>query len=206
MLEERSDVGRALSADEESRLLGACRKSRSKSLLPAVLLSIHTGLRNGELRQLRWRRVDFLNEQITVGRSKTAAGEGRIVPLNQTALQTLRNWRSEFPDARPEHFIFPSERYGLDGENGYLYGAQKRYHLRPDVPLGSWKVAWENALEASGIQCRWHDLRHTFVSRLAEGMASEATIMASGRPSECEDEGALLAHPCGGKAAGRRFP
>jgi integrase len=54
MLRTRSDIGRALSADEVHRLLVACKKSRSRSLYPAVLLSLHTGLRNAELRLLRW--------------------------------------------------------------------------------------------------------------------------------------------------------
>ena len=91
MLPERTDIGRALSADEVSRLLAACRKSRSRSLYPAVLLSVHTGLRNGELRMLRWRQVDFLNRTLTVGKSKTAGGEGRTVPLSETALQSLQD-------------------------------------------------------------------------------------------------------------------
>jgi integrase len=60
MLPERSDIGRALSRDEETRLLAACKASRSRSLYPAVLLSIHSGLRNQELRLLRWRQIDLL--------------------------------------------------------------------------------------------------------------------------------------------------
>ena len=52
------------------------------------------------------------------------------------------------------------------------------YNVRPGVSIGSWKVAWTNAKKAAGIQCRWHDLRHTFVSRIAEGQVSDATIMA----------------------------
>ena len=139
-----------------------------------MLLSTHTGLRNGELRLLRWRQVDFLDRTLTVGKSKTDGGEGRMVPLSETALRSLQDWRRQFPEAKPDHFVFPSERYGLDGEDGYLQGT----HVRPYVPLGSWKVAWKNALKIAKIQCRWHDLRHTFVSRMAESMASDATIMA----------------------------
>jgi integrase len=178
MLSERSDIGRALSEDETSRLLAACRKSRSRSLYPAVLLSIHTGLRNGEVRQLRWRQVDLLGRTLIVGKSKTAGGDGRTVPLSDTATQALTEWRSQFPQAQPEHFVFPSERYGLDGEKGHLSGEQVRYNVRPGVAIGSWKVAWKKALESAQVKCRWHDLRHTFVSRVAEGMASDATIMA----------------------------
>jgi len=174
-----SDIGRALSEDEQHRLLTACKKSRSRSLYPAVLLSLHSGLRNGELRLLRWRQVDLLQRTVTVGKSKTAGGEGRIIPLSQMAARCLEEWRSKFPDADPAHYVFPSERYGLDGENGYLTGkAGEPYDVRPGVPIGSWKVSWTAARAAAKVACRWHDMRHTFVSTMAEGQSSDATIMS----------------------------
>jgi integrase len=98
MLKTRQEVGRALTADEQHRLLTACKKSRSRSLYPAVLLSLHTGLRNGEMRLLRWSQVDLIEQAVTVGRSQTQGGEGRIVPLSNTALACLQEWRSEFPE------------------------------------------------------------------------------------------------------------
>jgi integrase len=178
MLKARSDVGRALSSDEQHRLLAACKKSRSRSLYPAVLLSLHTGLRNGELRILRWRQIDLLEPRLTVGKSKTAGGEGRIVPLSQTALHCLMDWRAQFPDAVPAHYVFPSEQYGLAGEDGYETGKAVPYAIKPNVPMGSWKTAWNVARKAAKVDCRWHDMRHTFVSKMAEGQASDATIMA----------------------------
>jgi integrase len=40
-------------------------------------------------------------------------------------------------------------------------------------------TAWYNACETAGVRYRWHDLRHTFVSRLAEKPnVSEGTIRA----------------------------
>ena len=139
---------------------------------------MHSGLRNGELRLLRWRQVDLLQRTVIVGKSKTAGGEGRIVPLSQTATRCMEEWRSQFPNALPAHFVFPSERYGLDGEEGYLIGRSVPCKVRPDVPIGSWKVSWTAARAATGVSCRWHDLRHTFVSAMAEGEASDATIMS----------------------------
>ena len=41
-----------------------------------------------------------------------------------------------------------------------------------------WKVGWESARKAGGVSCRFHDLRHTFISRLAESQASDSTVMA----------------------------
>jgi integrase len=178
MLKVRGDVGRALSEDERHRLLTACKKSRSRSLYPAVLLSLHTGLRNAELRLLRWRQVDLIEGAITAGKSKTVGGEGRIVPLSATALACMKEWRSQFPAAQPSHYVFPSERYGLKGEDGYRDGAAVPYDTRPTVAIGSWKVAWTAARTAAGVECRWHDMRHTFVSTMAEGQAPDATIMA----------------------------
>ncbi|MGI8773201.1 MAG: tyrosine-type recombinase/integrase [Acidobacteriaceae bacterium] len=178
MLRTESDIGRALTADEQHRLLAACKKSRSRSLPVAVLLSLHTGLRNGELRLLRWRQIDLLGRHLTVGKSKTAGGEGRGIPLTETALLALQEWRSLFPDAAPAHYVFPTERYGLAGEDGYLEGKIVPYATDPTKPIGSWKVAWTAARAAAKVDCRWHDLRHTFVSRLAESHASDATIMS----------------------------
>jgi integrase len=65
-----------------------------------------------------------------------------------------------------------------DGEEGYRGGKVIPYSVLPDVPIGSWKTAWTAARKASGVSCRWHDLRHTFVSRMAEGQASDTTITA----------------------------
>ena len=178
MLKVRTDIGRALSQDEETRLLAACRKSRSRSLYPAVLLSIHSGLRNEELRLLRWRQVDMLERNVIVGKSKTSGGEGRTVPLSDTAWRCIQEWRSQWPEAKPGHYLFPSERYGFAGGDGPQRGTLQPYDVRPDVPMGSWKTAWTEAKKAAGVQCRWHDLRHTFVSRIAEGQVSDATIMS----------------------------
>ena len=178
MLREREDVGRALTEHEQTRLIAACKKSRSRSLHVAVVLSLHTGLRNAELRHLRWRQIDFINKSLTVGKSKTAGGEGRVIPFSNIAEDSLLIWRKLFPDAEPAHYVFPSEKYGLDGENGYLSGKPAAYDIQPKVPIGSWKVAWTKARQDAKVECRWHDLRHTFVSKMAESQASDATIMS----------------------------
>jgi integrase len=105
MLTVRDDVGRALTADEERRLLGACGASRSLALLPVVTLALNTGMRRGELQSLTLGQIDFLSERLTVGKSKTDAGQGRTVPLNATALKALQGWATNFPDRRPDHFV-----------------------------------------------------------------------------------------------------
>jgi integrase len=35
-------------------------------------------------------------------------------------------------------------------------------------PIGRWKEAWEKARTRAGVQCRFHDLRHTGCTRMLE--------------------------------------
>jgi integrase len=178
MLPEREDVGRALTPDEELRILAAAKKSASRSLYPAVLLSLHTGLRNEELRLLQWRLADSLREQLTVGKSKTSGGSGRVIPFSQTALDCLNEWRSLFPDVKPEHYVFPTEKYHLVGERGTYGGTVKVYNCNPAKPIRTWKTAWTTCRKIAEVSCRWHDLRHTFVSRMGENKVSDQTLKA----------------------------
>jgi len=110
----------------------------------------------------------------TVGKSKTAAGTGRLIPLNPRALAVLTHWRGLFPGAQAHHYVFPHEKYGLAGNERQPCA----WEIDPAQPMQRWKVAWESARKAAGVSCRFHDLRHTFISRLAESQASDSTIMA----------------------------
>ena len=173
-LKEAPSPGRALSTEEETRLLDAASKSRCRSLYPVILLAINTGMRASEIRLLTWEQVDFLAKSLVVGKSKTAAGTGRIIPLNLRALAMLTHWRGLFPNAQPKHFVFPAEKYGFAGNDRKLCS----YGIDPSTPMQRWKVGWESARKAADVSCRFHDLRHTFISRLAESQASDSTVMA----------------------------
>lgn len=161
---QEKEVGIALSEDQESRLLAACAASRSRSLLPAVTLALSTGLRHDELRLLRWKQVDLVNQAIRVGISKTAHSSGRVMPLNNRALTTLREWAKQFPHRKSNDFVFPSERVGFSGNEKI----PQLFDTDPSKPLTSWKTAWTTARQAAGVQCRFHDLRHSVVTRLLE--------------------------------------
>jgi integrase len=117
MLSVREDVGKALAVADEKRLLDGCADSRSRSLLPAVLLALNTGMRYSELRLLRWEQIDLDRRTVRVGKSKTEAGTGRVIPLNDKASKVLKFWADQFPDRKPAHFAFPSERYGAGGDD-----------------------------------------------------------------------------------------
>jgi integrase len=165
MLSTPDDIGRALSVEDEKKLLDGCADSRSRSLLPAVLLALNTGMRYSELRLLRWQQVDLTRRTVRVGKSKTEAGTGRTIPLNNKATEVLKFWAERFPDRELEHFVFVSERYGAGGDRF----EPTVYDVDPTKAIGSWKEAWETVKEDTEITIRFHDLRHTCVTRMLEG-------------------------------------
>jgi len=122
MLPPGEDIGKAITPEEERALLDACGKSRSRSLLPFVILTLETGARKNTVRTLQWKNIDFVDRCLQFGKDKTSAGTGRIIPLNQRAMATLTFWAERFPDRKLEHYVFPTEKYGLGGEVGYLNG------------------------------------------------------------------------------------
>ncbi len=165
MLKTADDIGKALDANEEKALLDTCADSRSRSLLPAVLLALNTGMRYGELRLLRWEQVDLRQRTVRVGRSKTEAGAGRTIPLNDRATNVAQFWADLFPDRKPKHFVFPYERYGAGGDNF----EPCVFDTDPTRAINSWKEAWESAKERAKVTVRFHDRRHTCVTRMLEG-------------------------------------
>jgi integrase len=180
-LAERHDVGKQIPReDEESLLLPAIQSSGSPALLPLYILSVDTGLRASEIRALRhrdlaleWSNGVIASGQVVVPKSKTVAGTGRVVPLTMRACGALTLWLARFPDATADSFVFP--RHGVTLAAG-RYPRIRDVQL--DRPMGEWKTAWRRALRIAGVKYRWHDGRHSFVSRLAENPhVSESTIM-----------------------------
>ncbi len=164
MLAVQEEVGRAISPQEEQILLRECAVSRSRSLYPVVTLAIETGARKNVIRTLLWKRIDFGSACIQFGKDKSPSGTGRIIPLSQRALEALKLWAQQFPERQPEHYLFPAERYGGSGD---IFSACV-YSTDPNTPMGSIKEAWEAAKARAGVTCRFHDLRHTAVSRMLD--------------------------------------
>lgn len=179
-LRERENVGKAMSPEDEQKLIAACAKSRSLALLPLFVVSIDAGLRAHETKVLRrrdlrlvWCDGVIVEGEVVVPKSKTDAGTGREVPLTRRVCAVLTLWLSRFPDAGPESYIFPRHKVGFAGNKREPYP----YEIDLARPIGEWKSAWYAALEAANIDFRWHDCRHTFVTRLAENPEiSEETI------------------------------
>ncbi len=181
-LPERHDVGRAIPPEVETKLLASASQSRSPALLPLVMLSLDTGMRMGETQALQrkdlslaWKDGMIQRGEITVPKSKTAAGTGRLIPLSRRVCASLSLWLERFPEAGPESFLFPYHKVGLAGNSRLPV----LYNVDLTRPMGSWRKAWRLACKAAGVRYRPHDMRHTFISRLAENpKVSEQTIKA----------------------------
>lgn len=180
MLRARDDIGRAISRDEEAALLEACRASRSRSLYPAVVLALNSCMRYSELRLLKWEQVQFAGRTVAVGASKTEAGTGRIIPLNGRVFAVLSFWAGLFPAREANHYVFPAEKYGLAQREDQKKGSTRAcvYNTDPTKPIGRWKEAWEAAKTRAGVQCRFHDLRHTGCTRMLEAGAPFPVVAA----------------------------
>lgn len=130
-------------------------------LHPLVLLALHTGLRRGELFGLEWRDVDLLERLVTVRGEGAKSGHTRHVDLNATAVKALQRWQTDraavlTADAIGSALVFPS----TSGQR-----------------LDNVQSAWESVLKAAAITgFRFHDLRHTFASRLVQAGVDLNTV------------------------------
>jgi integrase len=79
---------RLLNVDEKDRLLEACKTSTSPFLFPIVMMAFLTGMRSGEILNLRWKDIDFMQHTITL--HKTKNGDTRVVPLTDVAAEVLK--------------------------------------------------------------------------------------------------------------------
>ena len=160
--------GRAYTADEKARMLAEAQKLRSKNIYPALVVDLNCGLRDKELRELRWQQIDLTHKkQLTVGKSKTEAGTGRVIPLNDTvmiALEAHAAWYVRwFGDCKPEWYVFP---------------AGKGQPNDPTTPVTTLKTAWTKVRNNANVVGRWHDNRHTLITELAESRAGDEVIMS----------------------------
>jgi len=165
-LTEREDVGRALTPQEERKILDQAKASSSPHIYPAVVIALNTGLRDSEIRLLRWGQIDLFKTMLTVGKSKTKEGTGRTVPLNSELVRVIldhKKWyEKEIGKAEPDRYVFP---HGAHGD----YDSKK--------PVTSLKSAWNTVRRETKVTARFHDLRHTLITKLAESGAGDETVM-----------------------------
>ena len=137
--EDNSRV-RYLSAEEETRLRNVIAEDWPEHSAE-LDLALHTGMRLGEMYGLTWENVNLPQRLLTIPRSKN--GERRYVRLNSVAIAALLAFHARGSGSGPV------VRTG-QGE-----------------PLCGPRYWFERALRTAKIEgFHWHDLRHTFASRL----------------------------------------
>jgi len=148
---EDNERTRYLTEEEEARLLASFNGPR-EHLRPVVILAIYTGMRRGEILSREWRHIDFGLGVIRVTRTKT--GRDRSIPMNEVVRAELLKLHAATGGVGP---VFPSMKTG--------------------EALVEIKKGFAAARAAAGTpDLHFHDLRHTFGTRLAANGASPFTI------------------------------
>lgn len=144
---------RFLDPEEEQRLYDALDERRGSlrakygndhedAAEVAIVVSLHTGLRRGELFKLHWSDIDLRHAFVTVLSVNAKSRRQRHVPLNAEALTVLTRWKARATNG----LVFPNES--------------------GDAPIRGLKIWPEIRKAAKLVDFRWHDMRHHFASRL----------------------------------------
>jgi integrase len=180
-LKEPSTIGRALTEQEQQRLLQmAVTRPEWETAYLAAVLCLNTTARSCELKGLRWGDVDLFSSILTFRKSKTTAGE-RVVPLTDvasSALARLRRRAESFGPVEPSHYVFAAftPKFTFSGKKVVGYAVTG---WDPTRHVGGWRSAWRTLTKKAGLRgFRFHDMRHCAITQLAEGGASDATIMS----------------------------
>lgn len=133
----RDDRGYALLPD-------LSKHDYSDRMTPLIILSLKTGMRRGELFDLKWDAVDFKNKIITVEGTTAKSNKTRHIRLSPTAYKAITSWKAQSESVSGR--VFPSD----EGNR-----------------LNNVKRSWESILKSAEIErFRWHDMRHDFASKL----------------------------------------
>ncbi|MEX2365183.1 MAG: site-specific integrase, partial [Pseudohongiellaceae bacterium] len=112
-------------------------------LKPMVLLCLNTGMRRGEIFNLRWEDIEFAKKSLVVEGGGAKTGQTRHISMNSEVVSLLKQWRQQSQG----ELVFASPVTGERFDNI--------------------QNAWQQLLKKAGIDnFRFHDIRHTFASKL----------------------------------------
>jgi integrase len=141
---------RVLTHDEETRLLAACTGRRSH-LRALLVCALDTAMRRGELFKLQWREVDFTNRTITITAFNSKTARPRTVAMTPRLAAELEMLHSNAPQD-PDILVF-----GI---------------------TDTVKKSFAAACKAAGVsEFRFHDCRHTAITRMVAANVPPAEIM-----------------------------
>jgi len=154
MEKEPPSRDRWLTYAEEEKLLA----TSPPWLREIVIFAIETGCRREEILSLNWRDVDLLKKVVIIFGRKT--GDRRAIPLTQRAFEILR--------------------LRGDSKRKIMSLVQNLVFNHPEgqkVNINTLRGAFEDSLRRAKIEgFRFHDLRHTFASHLAQNGVDPYTI------------------------------
>ncbi len=134
---------RYLSTEERKRLLDAVLQSRCPVLYAIVVLALSTGMRRGEIINLRWQNIDLENHKITLATTKNS--EPRHVPLVGNTLKAISALLPASKQPHPADLLFPSPTT-----------LKRPYDIQS---------AWKTSMKKAKLEnFTFHDLRHSTAS------------------------------------------
>jgi integrase len=155
--ENQRPIGRALTPEEQARLFrAASSKPDWEHVYLAAIVAANTSMRPVEVKHLKWQDVNLLDATVTVRRSKNVSSH-RLIPLNQSARKAF------------SHMSERAKTLGVDQPEDYIWPACRWGRIDATHPIKKWDTAWRSLREAAGLSgLRFHDLRHTIITELAE--------------------------------------
>ena len=139
-LREDSKRERYLQPNEEKEMLKRCT-GKDAHLKPILICALHTGMRRGEILNLKWDWIDLKKGYITV--TKTKSGKDRNIPISSELMQELI-------------------KLNKDRKTDYVF-----VNPLTQMPYGKIDKSFKTVLEKVGIEnLRFHDLRHTAATRM----------------------------------------
>lgn len=142
---------RVLSFAEEERLLAACEVPARQHLRPILIAAMDTGMRRGELLKLKWRNVDLRARSIEIEAFNTKTARARTVAMTARLTKEIESlWLNSTRDL--ESLVF-----GITDniKNGFASAC----------------------CAADIVGLRFHDLRHTAITRMIEAGMQPAEVM-----------------------------
>lgn len=145
---ENSQKERILTDTEEEELL----RHVNGYLKDIIIIALNTGMRRGEILNLKWGNMDLERKFIFVERTKS--GKVRNIPMNSLLENTLVGLWLRKAD---EEYVF--------------------WNTKSGKPIQDVKKSFKSACREAGIEnLRFHDLRHTFATRLVESGVDIVTV------------------------------
>ena len=150
-------VGRVLTLEEQERLFKTAEDNPEwEHVYNAGILAANTSMRGVEVKHVRRKDFDAEKRLVHIRTSKNETSK-RVIPLNDSAFEAV------------QRMVRRADLLGHTEPTHYLWCASKHHKLDPTKPESKWDTSWRALRDAAGLPgLRFHDLRHTVVTRLLE--------------------------------------